>query len=274
MTTPDRFTICKTVRGCRASNMNQGERQSGPGAWRRTLFKQRFILFTHKDEAMFSEALCDRYPSTVFVVDRTVSEPEELEPKRALPDLDGDRALIVVPPSSEWRPEIHFSNRTATQWIISNLPKHSVFGYSRSKWDWAFFGSPRISYDPPTLNPGDIRGAYQPADAGHKEFLSLVRHVWKIIEGLATSRYKHGHPLGNELSGGDFLLMKDAKPGYAWLGHHALEWCQSQPRRMLGGSWRACDDWEVPQNDWYQSLRRRVEEKYGPDIGNPPPRAA
>jgi hypothetical protein len=64
--------------------------------------------------------------------------------------------------------------------------------------------------------------------------------------------------------------MKDAKGSEIWLGHHALEWSRQNPRRMLSGGFRASDDWEVPQNEWYQSLRRRVDEKYGPELGEPP----
>jgi len=240
--------------------------------WRLQRTKQRFILFTAKDEAIFSEALRDRYPTVRFVEwSGGARPPRHIEAMESLVDLSGGYAYIVVPNSMDWQPISDIDPADGHWRGFGNLPRIGNLRYARSAWDWAFFGSPRISYDAPTLNPGDIQGAYQPGDPQHKTFLVLVHQIWKIIERLATNRYKHGHPLGNELSGGDSLLMKDAKPGYAWVGHHALEWSRAQPRRMLAGSWRACDDWHVPQNEWYLSLRRRVEEKYGPDIGSPPP---
>jgi hypothetical protein len=40
---------------------------------------------------------------------------------------------------------------------------------------------------------------------------------------------------------------------------------------MLAGAYRVCDDWQVPQTQWYQSLRWRVEERFGPDFDDTPP---
>jgi hypothetical protein len=126
-----------------------------------------------------------------------------------------------------------------------------------------------MAYDPPTLNAGEIYASYEPESPDCKECLRIVAQVWKLIERLATNRYKSGHPLGNELSGGDFLLMKNAPAGIAWLGHGALEWCQENPRRMLNGGWRPCDDWRMPQDDWYQSMHRETVERYGVKLGTP-----
>jgi hypothetical protein len=131
-------------------------------------------------------------------------------------------------------------------------------------WDWACL--PAMSYDPPTLNAGEIWASYEPDDPDHKNLVRVIRQVWKLIELLATNRYKSGHPLGNELSGGDYLLMGNAAPGSVWLGHGALKWCREGPRRMLDGSLRPCDDWQMPQGDWYQALRRKAAAKYGDSL--------
>jgi hypothetical protein len=228
---------------------------------RRTLFKWRYILFSPRDEAMFSEALRELYPATQFF-----QSSERINPQSSLvnlPDLYAD-ILITVPDD----PRLEIGSDQSSPRGRHQLPSSFRLAYKQSAWDWACL--PNMSYDPPTINVGEISGSYEPEDPSHAVFLKIVRQVWKVIERLATNRYKSGHPLGNQLSGGDSLLMKNAVPGYAWLGHHALEWCREKPRRMLNGCWRPCDDWQVPGNDWYQAMRRKTAEKYGNDLGTQP----
>lgn len=219
--------------------------------YQRTLFKRRFLVFSRKDEAILSVALHERYPAVRFL--RGCTGGEDSRNQRAqssLPGVSNSQAEIVL----TWDDQ-------------SGRERHQRFVYNRSMWDWACL--PAMAYDPPTLNAGDIYASYEPESPDHKEHLRIVAQVWKIIERLATNRYKSGHPLGNELSGGDFLLMKNAPAGIAWLGHSALEWCRHNPRRMLNGSWRPCDDWQVPENEWYQAMRRKAVEKYGADLDAP-----
>ena len=58
--------------------------------------------------------------------------------------------------------------------------------------------SPAMAYDPPTLNVGEIYASYEPESSDRKERLRIISRVWKLIERLATNRYKSGHPLGND----------------------------------------------------------------------------
>ena len=220
---------------------------------RRTRFKRRWIVFSTKDEAIFSEALRECYPRVEFFRRFPGDDSQHALPQASLPDVSGRYADVILASSENQQ-----SGRRYCQ----------KFAYNRSIWDWACL--PGMSYDAPTLNAGEICTSYEPESPDHKELLRIIGQMWKIIERLATNRYKSGHPLGNELSGGDFLLMNDAKAGNAWLGHGALEWCRENPRRMLNGCWRPCDDWHVPQDDWYQTMCRKAVEKCGDDLGTQP----
>jgi hypothetical protein len=49
-----------------------------------------------------------------------------------------------------------------------------------------------------------------------------------------------------------------------WYGHQALAWTlEGTERRMLDGSMRPCEDWQVPQDRWYQDLVRRAMDSEG-----------
>jgi len=222
--------------------------RKGLSAHQRTLFKRRFLVFSPTDEAIFSEALHERYRAVEFVRRSSDEDLPGSLPQGSLLDVSGSYIEIIVT-SDDQRSGQGYRQR---------------FIYNRSVWDWACL--PAMAYDPPTLNAGEIYASYEPESPDYRDRLRIISQIWKLIERLATNRYKSGHPLGNELSGGDFLLMKNAPAGIAWLGHGALEWCQKNPRRMLNGSWRACDDWRVPQNDWYRAMHRRALKKYCDDL--------
>lgn len=221
---------------------------------------------------MFSEALRERFPTIKYLIySGSRIPPCSLSAFDSLTDVPGETTYIVVPDSSDWRPVPGFDPQDGGWIEFKNIPRHGHLHYQRSVWDWSFYGSPRISYDPPTINYGEIFGSYEPWNPEHKTFLSIVRRVWRIIGELTTNRCKCGHPLGNKLMDWEVQLMEDAKGGDIWLGHHALEWCRAHPRRMLCGSYRACDDWQPPQSEWYRGLRRRIDERYGADFGDTPP---
>lgn len=203
---------------------------------------------------MFSEALRQAFPTVKYVIHSGgVTPPVCLDAFDSLVDAIAPCLYIVVPSTRDWRPIPGFD--TDGRWIgFENIPRHGHLTYDRPQW-----------YE------GEIFGSYEPWNPEHKVFLNLVRTVWKIIERLATNRYKHGHPLGNKLMGREVQLMKDAWAGHTWLGHCALEWCKADPSRMLAGAHRACDDWRVPQTQWYQALRAKVDERLGPDFDDTPP---
>jgi hypothetical protein len=116
--------------------------------------------------------------------------------------------------------------------------------------------------------------AYFPDYPQHKQHLEIVKRVWKVMSRIATGKHKGGHPLGNELMGGDIVLMKDRSHRNPWIGHWALQWCRegmnAGQRRMLRGLYRPCDDWKMPTNPEYQALCHVVEEKYGKSFGGAP----
>lgn len=234
--------------------------------------KHRFVLFSAKDEAMFSDALRRTFPVVRYLIySGSRTPPSFLRAFDSLTDVPGEYVRIVVPESPEWQPEPSFDPDDEGWQDFRNLPFHRSLLYYRAVWDWAFYGSERISYDPPTLNEGQIFGSYCPWLPDHEEFLSIVRSVWRIVGLLATNRYKIGHPLGNKLMGRETQLMKNAKRGEIWIGHQALGWCHAHPRRMLSGGFRPCDDWQMPETEWYRALRRDIEERHGADFGDTPP---
>jgi hypothetical protein len=212
--------------------------------------RQRELVMTRMDEAILSEALRDTYPVVEF--------------------LDG-----------EARRESLADCRLTTVKIRVREPDSVSgwleFGRSRWLWDLRRLGvEPRqLSFDAPMLMSGDIFAGWDernPADAFVPE---LQRKTWRIIARIATNQLKGGTVLSNILEwGSDVVTTADARrqnPWSVWAGHHALEWCAAGgPRRMLDGVFRPCDDWAPPQGAWYQGLRRRVEERYGPDFGLPP----
>jgi hypothetical protein len=63
---------------------------------------------------------------------------------------------------------------------------------------------------------------------------------------------------------GDYRRMANQKGGDTWCGHQALAWCrEGGDRRMLDGTIRPCDDWEIPNDRWYQDLMRRAMDTEG-----------
>ncbi len=203
---------------------------------------------------MFSEALRQAFPTVKYVIrSGGVTPPPSLDAFDSLMDVTALGLYIVIPSSPGWRPEPGYGSDGG--WIeFRNIPRHGHLTYYRPEW-----------YE------GEIFGSYEPWNPDHETFLKLVRTVWKIIERLATNRYKYGHPLGNKLMGREVQLMKDAKGGEVWLGHCALEWCRADPSRMLAGAHRVCDDWQVPQTEWYRALRAKVDERFGPGFDDTPP---
>jgi len=67
------------------------------------------------------------------------------------------------------------------------------------------------------------------------------QHRREDSSALDNKPLQSGHPLGNELSGGDFLLiLNDAKSAMHGLDMAHLNGV-GEPRRMLNGCWRPCE---------------------------------
>jgi hypothetical protein len=227
----------------------------------------RETLLTRMDEAIFSLALHDEIPDIRFVDD---VEPQGAETgcRETIADCDGYRVHVEVVPSGD---EARVGDTYAPL---------GWFAVDRSHWSWHIGAKPIIgdkcwAFDPPILSSGRVWTSWDvndPADAAKPAF---QRKVWRILGRITTNRLKSGTPLSNTLEwGSDFMTMAHAKRQgglMVWAGHHALEWCAAGgPRRMLDGAFRPCDDWSPPADPWYQGLRRRAEERYGPQFGLPP----
>jgi hypothetical protein len=237
-------------------------------------FKQRMIVFLRKDEAIFSEALRESFPHVMFLSDFWDGE----KPYGSLFQVPTIIASILFPEDGDWRPMPAFDPETGERNGYVGLDDNRSLQFLRGGWDGVgdFHrpGRARLAYDPPTPMLGNIQGSYSVLDPGSATFLSITRKVWKIIGRIATNRVKFGHPLGNVLEGREYQPMADAKGHTEWFGHSALEWCRDGirrgERRMLCGNRRPADDWELPIDSWYQSLRRRVEDRYGHALDDPP----
>jgi hypothetical protein len=239
----------------------------------RTSIRGRWVLLTRKDEAILSEALRTVFPSMV-VVDHEYWFAPEPAIRRSIAECQRS-AAVEFPYSATWRP-LAVPHDYYVGWHRLANPCVRRLRYAPSRWVWRAGytreDDARFAFDFPTLQAGTI-AAYWDEEDPREEGRAFQRIVWRLLVRIATSRLKTGTPLGNELMrGSDRLLTAEAERREIWAGHHALEWCATGgPRRMLEGSFRPCDDWSPPQNSWYQALRRKVDERYGPDFGNPPP---
>jgi hypothetical protein len=230
---------------------------------------------TQMDEEVLAEALRQTFPRVIFLEEDPWWDPTD--PSRdSISDIDSPVARVAVPDSPSWAPAIKRSPEFPRRYTWVDPPPRALH-IVRSYWEWhpglTAEDSKRFAFDPPTLSVGQIGALWDDNDPRNAGVPAFIRQVWRIIARITTNKLKSGTPLMNELmSGSDRLLMSESKGGDYWAGHHALEWCASGgPRRMLAGGFRACDDWAPPRDPWYQDLRRRVEERYGRDFGNPPP---
>ena len=240
-------------------------------------FKQRQIVFTLRDEALFSELLKLEFPNIRFF-DWENSSANGWRKGELSNLVEGgrDRLTLVFP---EYMGPIQIEERFARDqtWLKENRePEHRSMTYLRGGWDWSrAYYQERLLYDSPTLTAGEISARYYPDDPFHTMQLAIVRRVWKAMSRVAVGKFKGGHPIGNALMmGTDVVLMKDIGRRNPWMGHWALQWCRdgiaAKERRMLCGSYRPCDDWEMPKTPTYESLCRVVDEKYGKEFGKAP----
>jgi hypothetical protein len=235
-------------------------------------YTSRSLYFTAKDEAIFSEALREIFPTIGFLDGLSINAP--LRPACAsLADCVARTGhVIIAPDDPDWVPEIDANPELLHEGRIRNLPVRSL-GFSRSRWIWRYghqSGPWRWAWDPPTLQDGDIDRVVARRGLESDPRVQFSRDVSRVLRKLSTNRLKCGHELTNKLMGDEVVLMKSRRGGATWAGFHALDWCRQRPRRMLGGLFRPCDDWEPPKSKWYRRLVSKVEERYGADFGIPP----
>jgi hypothetical protein len=212
----------------------------------------RQTIFAERDEAIFTLALLDAYPDMTFT-----SQHREM--------YGGDRPCTSIALSDSFVVWARVDRGWAPDFYLH---------ITRSYWSWGnpYRGVGRWAWDPPTLGGGGIGSSYMPGDDLSRLF---IQRVWRIIERISTNRVKRGHPLGNEMMDGDRTLMADVKYGDTWCGHQALSWArEGGNRRMLEGSARPCDDWDIPRDKWYRDLVERAMQTDGwnaKTLGGTPP---
>lgn len=218
-------------------------------------FRQRLKLMDAFDDAMLSFALKDAYPGVVFL-DYIGAANTRLEERASIAEC-GDVVFIRF---KEERSEsdIEQPGRGWTRRAIGS-PGPFMLQYRRNRWFWGSPHGGNWAFDLPTLEHALMAIDH---DRTSKADRAFVNKLWRLLNRLMTNRLK------NPLWHGPFTLA-DAKGGDFWAGHHALQWCREGERRMLMGCRIPCDDWALPDDDWYQDLYRRVVERYGPAFGDP-----
>lgn len=234
--------------------------------------RQRDVILTDRDEALLSEALRAEFPAVVFY-ETAAGDPPSVRTLHAIPESTGV-VHACVPSNADEVPHFLPDATALGGYILRGSPR--AISMVRCDWLWSFGYSPedtaRFAFDPPTRTVGWITASWAPAHPSFAEVPAFVRRVWRVLARLTTNKLKSGTPQMNILErGSDRLLVAEAGGVSVWAGHHALEWCAAGGvRRMLDGKWRPCDDWAPPDDAWYQNLRRRVEQRYGPGFGLPP----
>lgn len=249
-----------------------GRSGGSPSAAPKDLRRARAVFMTRKDEALFSEALREKFPTIGFLDGLFADAP--VGPVR---DSLGDcthwaGAVIVAPDAPGWSPDLNPDPGATREHRVRNLPARRL-AFFRSRWLWRMhrgYENRDWAWDPPTLECGRVATDFPDGDPNAQRIKDFFVEVWRVTRKLSTNRLKIGHELTNKLMGGGPVLMKSQPGSDYWAGFHALEWCSQRPRRMLGGRYRPCDDWAPPDSTWYRKLVRAVEERYGTDFGNPP----
>lgn len=133
------------------------------------------------------------------------------------------------------------------------------FHFMRSQWDYSNSRGARLAYKLPTLEMGVLGATF---NEGDKPAMATVRKVWRILRDVTTNTVRMEYPhLG-------FVYFEKGRVSDRF-GWHAMEWCSREPDRMLDGRIRPPVDFEQPQSDWYQKLRRKVIARYGDTLEDP-----
>jgi hypothetical protein len=105
------------------------------GDFRPQRHKRRFFLFSPKDEALFSEALRQAFPTVKYVIrSGGVKPPPSLDAFDSLMDVKEPWLYIVVPESPDWRPIPGFDPEDGSWIEFRNIPRHSYLSYDRPQW--------------------------------------------------------------------------------------------------------------------------------------------
>ncbi|MGE4221131.1 MAG: hypothetical protein AB7G39_16925 [Alphaproteobacteria bacterium] len=213
----------------------------------------RYVAMNAFDDAMFSFALREEFPTIRFYRDGTLREPR-IRWYETIAEI-GLVARAVVPEDSGWEPLI--------------LPERYYYrAFNWPDWDlrcvrndWYCGGiDHRLAFDPPTTQYGMI-SINHGGDPAMKPFLAGVR---RALRRVTSDRYR----LGRELD--RFISVKQVRPMPTWVGYSLLQWCQQAPRRMFHGGYRPCDDWTLPDDPWYAATAEKVRALYANDLTEPP----
>lgn len=222
--------------------------------------KLRHLVMDDMDDAMFSLALRDAFPTAIFYPSGKSLTVPHLDLYRTIPECNST-VVTAFFPESGWQPEFEKYPRNPEWYVINNAPQ-LYLSYSRTRWFWGSPQPARWAFDLPTPEFRTISTNYDPDDSEQRAF---VNKVWGILKKLATNRMK------SAISEDCVVLCEDVKGSMIWAGHHVLEWCAAGTRRRMIDGWaRPCNDWAPPDTPWHLDLRARAEEQFGPDFGGPP----
>ena len=197
------------------------------------------------DERLFSLALEEEFERVVFV------EGGGLVERPIIPSIADSKAhsvQILFPPPG-WVPEVVWDSAVKGKFTLRDWPQLSV-RFFRSSWWWGGAEPAKWAFSLPTLEHGIVSLNYCPDDPEEKDF---QRRVWRVLNRLTTNRMKKWHPASGS------VYSADTRGELYWAGHHALEWCRADQRRMLAGLFQPRDDWAPPDTAWHRRLRARLE---------------
>lgn len=137
-------------------------------------------------------------------------------------------------------------------------PLECRFSYTRSFWYYEGWVASRWPFDPPFLENGDL---YPQDNRSDPATLAVIKAVWNVFLAVTTNRVRLMYP------------QPDGRPwreqSRRWCGHHALLWCRNHPGHVIGGRLQPLDEWQVPEDPWFQGLWQRVVRDYGEDFADP-----
>lgn len=221
--------------------------------------RYRELVMDDMDDAMLSLALRDAFPTIAFSSGGRPLTAPLIDFRPTIPET-GSSVVNAWIPDRDWRPKFRRDENYPRWFRLLNPPRY-VIHYTRTSWFWGGWEAARWAFDLPTPEFGTIGTNYDPDEPQDRAF---VNKVWNILKKLATNRMK------SALAMDRVVLSRDAGGGMMWAGHHVLKWCAAEPRRMISGCRRPCDDWAPPDTPWHRDLRRRAEEMFGPDFGGAP----
>lgn len=192
------------------------------------LYRERCLVFTEDDEAVFSALLRERFPGIRF---HDLGVPG-IPRRKGIEHCVGEGVRIRLPPGL-WPPEAHEPFETDQQ--VDNRKR---FGLRILRSRYTRQGFPKnAAFRPPTIAEGRLVAPYLRNDKAHLRF---VDQVLRVVPKMATNRLSTGYPRKG-------IIITDGEEGSdLWLGHYAQLWCSRSLDRALDFNFRPASAWTFP----------------------------